>query len=768
MSGAEYLARRLRLLDPDMPVLVDADRALLEVGATPEAEEAFRRYLAQTQRICHTLFGSTCSVLGFFRTSYTVGLALRRPWNTFMSLREFVQNAMDARDIHGGTYKAYTADWLYVVENTRGSARPTDILLYGASEKPCWARGRFGVGMKEAMIYLESRGYPVAAASTLAGDTFLYRFFVLGPRRVLFAAYHAGRDMVPGTLVAMDSRALSEAEHYFSSMAGVAAPLEEAFLSGGVEAYTVEDYHPGCRERPGREQILLDPRYGNRLYVRDIFVNRGEKLFGRRLLFGYNLWWVELDEFRTNLADSYEALRRIRGLHARLAGDFYSGRLRLPDSYAERLSGLVSHEELDLEVSRAHVYGLTDDARRYSDMDYAFEDESVLSLAYGLALSRLPGGVYVYVSGSTDTYTLKSLAHTIGTGYSGIVAVRDHVSLDALTRALSALGSRVELVPDNKAIMNTLKCITKGSVPLSVLPPYKRLPFDILECLARLVTGREARLMLTTTRSHQYDDVVVLRVPGDYLSPVPGVLPDYVARDVLESYHHELSHLYARVQGWQEKDLTEGFEAALSTTFRILVEDYAAMLRVAAEYMKTGIIDMGLLLGPGFALIPENTEAARMYMASYTGYRNRHLFCEAVFALPAELYGLAFTPFFTIPRDSSVHIILEELWRHAASGQEKNNLLIYTPPKGPGLDAFHGSGLPRALVASVLGYLRGRGVDFGIDDLNTWPADLRALYKKLYECDAAPEKCYPGYGDLYSELSRKTGLSRLLEYIFSH
>jgi len=94
----------------------------------------------------------------------SVTYVANRRWDGWMALREFIQNALDAEDEPNGRvdlnvnlqYGATTGGKpIIMIENSHGEI-PYNSMILGVSEKPCWARGRFGEGLKLGMAWFAS------------------------------------------------------------------------------------------------------------------------------------------------------------------------------------------------------------------------------------------------------------------------------------------------------------------------------------------------------------------------------------------------------------------------------------------------------------------------------------------------------------------------------------------------------------------------------------------------------------------------------------
>jgi len=94
-------------------------------------------------------------VEGWNKIVYPVSINYRRHWGLWESIREIVQNAMDA-----GEYEIIQEEDDLVIRDY-GKGLQVRHLLFGVSEKPKGSRGQFGEGLKIALIVLKREGYDV-------------------------------------------------------------------------------------------------------------------------------------------------------------------------------------------------------------------------------------------------------------------------------------------------------------------------------------------------------------------------------------------------------------------------------------------------------------------------------------------------------------------------------------------------------------------------------------------------------------------------------
>jgi hypothetical protein len=136
-------------------------------------------------------------------TGITVDYPKRRGWDSFMALREFVQNALDVEDKLFG-YENIMVD-VNVVEHEhmikitdRGPGIEFDAFKVGASSKGCADRGYFGEGLKVALAYLVGTGRPVYIFNKRRQ---VFKPCVVPGSDIVLLAIGRHRTVVPGTMV---------------------------------------------------------------------------------------------------------------------------------------------------------------------------------------------------------------------------------------------------------------------------------------------------------------------------------------------------------------------------------------------------------------------------------------------------------------------------------------------------------------------------------------------------------------------------------------
>ena len=219
----------------------------------------------------------------------TKAYAFTRNWGVWEAFREFVQNALDEmHEVLGGRPEYYPCrvnELRWTVVYDRGRGLGVDNLLIGVSEKKPWQRGRFGEGLKIALltlaaqdvwVWIRSRDkliHPIIAPKTVEGKTV----------EVFCICYKSGEPQVEGTEILIPSMNLCD---LFRDrfVQGLDKKCLLATIQEAEAWYDIID--KSCTA--GESQV----------YVRDIYVSSLKEAVGRGGIFSYNLYNVRLDESR--------------------------------------------------------------------------------------------------------------------------------------------------------------------------------------------------------------------------------------------------------------------------------------------------------------------------------------------------------------------------------------------------------------------------------------------------------------------------------------
>jgi len=224
-------------------------------------------------------------------------------WTLWHAIREFVQNALDETEDFD---MRLTSEGLVISDQGEGFLA-ADLLLH-YREKPRWARGQFGEGLKIACVVCLRSGYPVYiwTKGKVIRPLFLRKRFIergeIHEARVIYFFWKEfPRER--GTTVLIQGYT---GELYLDRF--VQRLPQESFifnLPGEIEGHrytdSIIDYPVGT----------AGPRT-HRLYVRDIYVTD----FWAPTLYSYNLWRVKLDPDRVGVQNPMEVVDRIGTLWA--------------------------------------------------------------------------------------------------------------------------------------------------------------------------------------------------------------------------------------------------------------------------------------------------------------------------------------------------------------------------------------------------------------------------------------------------------------------
>ena len=216
-----------------------------------------------------------------------------RGWGVWQAFREVVQNALDelqyVMSVWPDTYPCYNTPTESIVYDW-GRGLAVRHLLVGTSEKPEWSRGRFGEGLKLALMVLANQGIPVYIRS---GDREIKPTFITanieGASVELFCVCYR--------------KALGGAVN------GTEVHIGDPTLCGAYKNYFVQGLPRRCaafttmRREDNMivkwESIFDCDEARGKIYVRDIYVRDIPALFG------YNLFDVKLSESR-DVASEYD------------------------------------------------------------------------------------------------------------------------------------------------------------------------------------------------------------------------------------------------------------------------------------------------------------------------------------------------------------------------------------------------------------------------------------------------------------------------------
>jgi len=241
-----------------------------------------------------------------------------RRWGIWEVFREIIQNALDEiHEVENRLPRYYPcksmSDGVVIYDEGRGLG--IRHLLIGTSEKKSWQRGKFGEGLKLALLAATHLGVPVIIHS---GDKIIQPTFVTkvieGVPIDLFCICHKSASPITGTRVFIGSLDLCVA---FRDR------IVQGIYRADPDCIKYEYLH-GISGKEGWYDVI-DPicTRGPSIYVRDIYVTSFREAFRHTACFSYNLYNVEIDESRRIPAGGsvIDEIRNIWSFIARQAAD---------------------------------------------------------------------------------------------------------------------------------------------------------------------------------------------------------------------------------------------------------------------------------------------------------------------------------------------------------------------------------------------------------------------------------------------------------------
>jgi len=453
-----------------------------------------------------------------------------RNWGVWEVFRELVQNALDEmHEVTGARPKEYPCREEYrgltpitVIED-RGRGLGIHHLLIGTSEKKPWQRGKFGEGLKLALLASAHLGYRVVIRS---GDKEIIPVFVTRvvegvPVDVFCVCYKRGLPAIGGTRVEIHGAALCD--EYRARFVQGLKPECIKYTFENREWYDVIDVK--CTKNRSH------------VYVRDIYVSTMEEAVGKPACFSYNLFHVAIDESR-RIPSSGSVREDVRFLWRIISWKASGGDQRAYEVLKELLRCIVRNctlspgYEVPIEVDMdtfAYVYGAEAATVRRAFEELFGEDTVFVYDEELRAFAEYVGAKYIYCP------------QPVG------------FSLQIILNTTEKLRRHVE-----KTVKNIIR--------KEEMSPRTRRIVEILEEIARtlfgeLVVGRAIQYGLLEEDVHGMSDIRTDTITLNILH-----LEDRCRRYVhrcLEWYiatlGHELAHLYSRAT-----DGTVEFERGLT------------------------------------------------------------------------------------------------------------------------------------------------------------------------------------------------------------
>ncbi|MDI6889482.1 MAG: hypothetical protein QMC83_00865 [Thermodesulfovibrionales bacterium] len=221
----------------------------------------------------------------------------RRGFDTFKSLRELIQNALDEVELTTGkpevdVKKDSLGTWII----DRGRGLKVEALSIGATDKECWMRGYYGEGLKLAAAHFTLSGFTVYIFS----KHHVFKFLAIpkgsdNPR--IFVLMGKSKKEVEGTEILL---------HGFSIEDDMLKRMVSFYNRDLVGKKVAEVYSSSEECTYEKPSAIYD--HPNLLYIRNMFIGNCSDVARRRSLLGYDLWWFRLDVSRTLMTYSVPKL----------------------------------------------------------------------------------------------------------------------------------------------------------------------------------------------------------------------------------------------------------------------------------------------------------------------------------------------------------------------------------------------------------------------------------------------------------------------------
>ena len=207
--------------------------------------------------------------------TYPIALNYREHWGTWEAIREIVQNSLDSSE----SYTSYHDGNNLVIEDN-GKGIEVKHLLFGISEKGENARGKFGEGLKIALIVLKRLGYTVEILSNNLEIKVSTKF--IENQECLNILYRHNGENFKGTRITI--------------LNYMGPDYKERFINSRNTdiVFANSSYGQIIRQSEG---TIDNPKIG-KLYVKDIFVSNIDNS-----MYSYNLKDVRLEESRNMVSE---------------------------------------------------------------------------------------------------------------------------------------------------------------------------------------------------------------------------------------------------------------------------------------------------------------------------------------------------------------------------------------------------------------------------------------------------------------------------------
>jgi len=456
-----------------------------------------------------------------FSTGVTIDYPVRRGWNEFTSVREFIQNSLDIEErIFGyeGMEVGVWVDKLGLHITDRGPGITYEAFRIGGSDKNRYERGYFGEGLKVAMAYLLYRGCPVYVFNR-KGQVFK----AITPPGSTLMLIAMGRTSKPvtGTEVIIYNLPLKAPEWSDPSYTKRII-FKEWLKDPNLEVLTVKRWaKPDCpHPKPNFIVFAKDGSNIDFLWVRDIVVNKISNLTRLPSIFGYNLWWVELEPNRVSVSS-------------------------IPELAKE---AAIAFDKKSVEV-------LLDRVVKENKIKRGFFETNIIDWWYADEEAKIAAAEWVEKRNYGVTDNEKIMDWAIYMGANPLVIPPE-------MRSLFAHAQTVELIIARKCD-ERLKAAEEGAVPLEKLTLRERCNLR-----SAAIVMETVHIMLMG-RSKKAPDIVVTEKMLDAAGTVKGE-KIYIHRNELkdvekatETLLHEYAHYYGNKMYLGAPDISETFEKAL-------------------------------------------------------------------------------------------------------------------------------------------------------------------------------------------------------------
>jgi len=454
-------------------------------------------------------------------TGMTTDYPLRRGWNDFMGIREFVQNALDIEErVFGyeGIEVGVHVDKIGLHISDRGPGISYEAFRLGGTDKKCWERGYYGEGLKVAMAYFAYKNLPVYVFNRRGQ---VYKSFVSpGTNLVLIAIGRA--NPVVGTEVIVYG--LPEENPKWADVSSVKRIIFNEWLRQDPNLYILTASKwmtDACKfKRPNFIVAHVNKEVNtNFLWVRDIAVNKVDLITGKPSVFGYNLWWVDLEPNRVTVTSVPELGRQ--AAHAFDA-----------KAVKELLNRIVEGTKVKRELFESEIIDWWPTTEEAKEACASWVKEH--NYGYTTNERAVDWALYLGVNPLIVPYNMRYL-------FGKAQTLEDVIIVKGLNRIATA---------------------EKNAVPLEELTLTERCNMRaaeiIMENVHILIFGR-AFLAPSVIITREIDAGGTVRKDKIYISRDALVTPEEAVETVL----HEYAHYWGKQTYGEARDLSEAFERAL-------------------------------------------------------------------------------------------------------------------------------------------------------------------------------------------------------------